>query len=184
MSLCVLGWGGGQDLYLISELWASCTGCLQPILIDWCLTGGLNSESRPVNKYLESTFLGGQGASLQRGHSERIREHPGKRAWASDPVSLLPLRRTTTGPLAAPPASCATATPRALCPESVTLRRASVHASQASLAASVIAVTTPLPRSPPTAVKVGLSRWVGGPPCCMPGSSIPGGARSRDGLQT
>lgn len=89
-------------------------------------------------------------------------------------MSLLPLRRTTTGPLAAPPASYVTATPRALCPESVTLRRASVHASQASLGASVIAVTTLLLRLPPTAVKVGLLRWVGGPPHCVPGPSVPG----------
>lgn len=69
---------------------------------------------------------------------------------------LLPPRRTTTGPLAAPPASCVTATPRALCPESVTPRMASVHASQVSLGVSVTAVTTLLLRLPPTAVKVGL----------------------------
>lgn len=80
------------------------------------------------------------------------------------------LRRTTTGPLAAPPASSVTATPRALCLASVTLRTASVHASQVSLGASVTAVTTLLLRSPPMAVKVGLPCWVDGSPavCQVP----------------
>jgi hypothetical protein len=77
---------------------------------------------------------------------------------------LLPPRRTTTGPLAAPPASSVTATPQALYPESVTLRMASVHASLVSSGASVIAVTTLLLRSPLMAVKVGLLGQVGSPP--------------------
>lgn len=72
-----------------------------------------------------------------------------------------PPRRTTTGPLAAPPASCVTVTPPVLCPESVTLRMASAHASLGSLGASVIAVTTLLLRSPPTAVKVGFLGRIG-----------------------
>lgn len=77
---------------------------------------------------------------------------------------FFPPRRITTGPQAAPFVSCVTVIPLVLCPESVTLRMASVRASLESLGVSVIAVTTPLLRSPPMAVKVGLLGHIGSSP--------------------
>lgn len=157
--LMCLGTGGTRDQYLTSELWASWTGCLTPVLTGWCLTDGSNSQSLPVVKYFEHHSWGhlrSGSLCLEVPHLKGSMRVQGREPEPMTPSPLFPPRRTTTGPLAAPPASCVTATPRAPCLESVTLRMASVHASQGSLGASATAVTTRSLRSPPMAVKVKL----------------------------